>query len=191
MNPFQQLWSRFHDGHWPVGYRLRESGAANWVRFHSLPNSKRYADSDDERRIILQRQNLLAAEVLKSDPCWLVQTHWVTPAGMVDVADVNDPFAATRQFGLESVFEFAQDNDDEVVWRVHAGPVRWTEGSFDALLASIAEGEAGPTLWMSEATGSIFAPYDGGIDLFLAEAGPVASLKMKHGDWLSSHPEGL
>lgn len=191
MNPFQQLWSRFHDGHWPVGYRLRESGAANWVRFHSLPNSKRYADSDDERRIILQRQNLLAAEVLKSDPCWLVQTHWVTPAGMVDVADVNDPFAATRQFGLESVFEFAQDNDDEVVWRVHAGPVRWAEGSFDALLASIAEGEAGPTLWMSEATGSIFAPYDGGIDLFLAEAGLVDSLKMKHGDWLSSHPEGL
>jgi hypothetical protein len=191
MNPFQQLWSRFHDGHWPVGYRLRESGAANWVRFHSLPNSKRYADSDDERRILLERQNRLAAEVLKSDSCWLVQAHWVTPAGMIDVADANDPFAATRQFGLEPVFEFVEDDDDEVVWRVHGAPVRWTEGAFDALLASIAEGEAGPTLWMSEATGSIFAPYDGGIDLFLADAGQVASLKMTHRDWLSSHREGL
>jgi len=193
MNPFQHIWSRFHEGHWPVGYRLRGSGAANWVRFHSLPGSKRYADSDDERHTILQRQNLLAAEVLGSDPCWLVQTHWITPVGMTDVADANDPFAATRQFGLEPSFEFADDDDDEdsVGWRVHAGRTRWTDGAFDEVLTSIAEVRAGPTLWMSETTGSVFAPYDGGIDLFLAKPEEVASLKAKHQDWQSSHPAGL
>lgn len=193
MNPFRHIWSRFHEGHWPVGYRLRGSGAANWVRFHSLPNSKRYADSDDERLTILQRQNLLATEVLKSDPCWLVQTHWVTPARMMDVADANDPFAATRQFGLEPAFEFADGDGDEDAagWRVHAGRTRWTDGAFDEVLTSIAEERAGPTLWISETTGSIFAPYDGGIDLFLAEPEEAASLKAKHSGWLSSHPGGL
>lgn len=193
MNPFQHIWSRFHEGHWPVGYRLTGSEAANWVRFHSLPNSKRYADSDDERRTILQRQNSLAAEVLGSDPCWLVQTHWITPAGVTDVADVYDPFAATRQFDLKPAFEFADDDDDEdpVLWRVHAGQTRWTDGGFDELLTSIAEEQAGPTLWMSEMTGSIFAPYDGGVDLFLAKPKEVASLKRRHRDWLSSHPAGL
>lgn len=192
MNPFQHLWSLFHEGHWPIGYRLRESGAANWVRFHSLPNSKRYADSDDERRTLLQRQNLLAAEVLKSDPCWLVQTHWITPAGVIDVADPNDPFAATRQFGLEPAFEFVDgDGEDLVGWRVHAAPTQWADGAFNELLMSIAEEQAGPTLWMSETTGSVFAPYDGGIDLFLAKPEEVVSLKARHRDWLSSHPTGL
>lgn len=193
MNPFQHIWSRFHAGHWPVGYRLRGSGAVNWVRFHSLPNSKRYADSDDERRTILQRQNLLASEVLGPDPCWLVQTHWITPAGMTDVADAHDPFAATRQFDLKPAFEFSDDDDDDdsVAWRVHAGQTGWTDGGFDELLTSIAEERAGPTLWMSEATGSIFAPYDGGVDLFLAKPEEATSLKAKYRDWLSSHPAGL
>lgn len=193
MNPFQLIWSRFHEGHLPVGYRLTGSGAANWVRFHSLPNSKRYADSDEERCTVLQRQNLLAGEVLGTDPCWLVQTHWITPAGVTDVADVYDPFAATRRFDLKPAFEFADDDDDEdpVLWRVHAGQTRWTDGGFDELLTSIAEEKAGPTLWMSETTGSIFAPYDGGIDLFLAKPEEVASLKGRHRDWLSKHPAGL
>jgi hypothetical protein len=191
MNPFQQIWSRFHDGLTPTGYGLRDGGADNWVRFHSLPSSKRYADTDDERRTILQRHKLLAAEVLKSDPCWLVQTHWITPAGMTDLADVHDPFAATRQFDLQPAFEFADDDEDAVCWRVHAGRTRWTDGAFDELLTSIAEERAGPTLWISETTGSVFAPYDGGVDLFLAKPEQVEALKATHGDWLSDHPAGL
>lgn len=192
MNRFQQLWARYHEGHRPVGYMMSAKDAANWVRFHSLPGSKRYADSDDERRLILQRQNLLGAEVLKSDPCWLVQTHWIIPEGVVDVADANDPFAATRQFGLDPVFEFLDDGgDEEFRWRVHAGTTRWTSGVFDELLMSIADDRAGPTLWMSEASGAIFAPYDGGVDLFLSGPDQVAVLKAKYRDWLSDHPEGL
>ncbi|HUH22554.1 MAG TPA: hypothetical protein VLZ51_00655, partial [Brevundimonas sp.] len=115
------------------------------------------------------------------------------PDGVTDVADVNDPFAATRQFDLEFAFEFADnDNDQEAVrWRVHAGPVPWVDGGFDELLLDIADERACPTLWMSEATGAIFAPYDGGVDLFLAELAPSNLLKAKHPDWLSSHPDGL
>lgn len=189
MSPFQHIWSRFHAGHWPVGYGLRGSGEINWVRFHSLPHSKRYADSDDERRTILERQNLIAGEVLGSDPCWLVQTHWITPPGMTDLADAHDPFAATRQFNLKPAFEFA--DEDSFCWRVHAGQTRWMDGGFDELLTNIAEERAGPTLWMSETTGSIFAPYDGGVDLYLAKPEEVESLKARHRDWLSSHPAGL
>jgi hypothetical protein len=193
MNDFRRLWSLFHEGQLPVGYRLTFGGAANWLRFHSLPDSKRYADSDHERRVILDRQNLLAEEVLGSERCWLVQTHWVTPEGVNDVADVKDPFAATRKFNLEFAFEFADNDDNEhaVRWRVHAGPVRWADGAFDDLLLDIADERSAPTIWMSESTGAVFAPYDGGIDLFLANSTQINVLKAKHHDWLSSHPEGL
>lgn len=193
MKPFQEIWSRFHGDHWPIGYRLRDGGAANWVRFHSLPKSKRYADSDDERRTLLQRQNTLAAEVLKSDPCWLIQTHWVTPPGVIDFADSNDPFAATRAFDLQFAFELVEvvDDDQSYRWRVHAGLIQWSNGRFDDLLMSIADERACPTLWMSETDGSIFAPYDGGVDLFLARPDKATVLKATYRQWLSAHPEGL
>jgi hypothetical protein len=33
----------------PVGHALRQHLSADWTRFHSLPESKRYAESDAER----------------------------------------------------------------------------------------------------------------------------------------------
>ncbi|WP_446689018.1 DUF3885 domain-containing protein [Rhizobium laguerreae] len=46
--------------------------------------------------------------------------------------------------------------------------VRWQEGSFDDLLTARADDETGPTLLMNSGNGAIFAPYDGGFDLFPA-----------------------
>jgi len=189
MSRFLHIWSTFHSHHQPVGYRLRSGGAANWVRFHSLPNAKRYADNADERHVILQRHNMLAAEVLRSEPCWLVQTHWVADENAVSATGMHDPFAAARQFNLQFVREFI--DEDEVRWRVHAGPTQWADGAFDHLLLDIAEERAAPTLWMSETSGAIFAPYDGGVDLFLSEPEQVVFLKAKHRDWLPDRRDGL
>jgi hypothetical protein len=46
-------------------------------------------------------------------------------------------------------------------------------------------------MWVSATTGAVFAPYDGGTDLFLPTADDVASLKREFSDWLSDHPGGL
>lgn len=193
MSNFQDLWSRWRPGQWPVGYRLRQDGAANWIRFHSMPGSKRYAESDEERRVILQRQNALAAEALGAGPCWLVQAHWEMPEGVVDLAEANEPFAATRDWGLKPAFEMTEPDGEggADLWRVHAGRTQWVEARFDDLLTAIAEERAGPTLWMAEETGAVFAPYDGGVDLFLAEAAQVEALRARHAGWLSAHTEGL
>jgi hypothetical protein len=178
---------------------LRKDGVPNWVRFHSLPQSKRYADTDEERAILLARQNALATEVLKVGPCWLAQTHWTTLPGEVDWADQHDPFWATRDYGLEYAFEFLEedvadehdpDREPDRPWRVHAAQTAWSPSQFDRLLLSIADEKAGPTLWMAS-DGAIFAPYDGGIDLFLPVPAEVELLRRRHFDWLSDHPLGL
>lgn len=188
---FETSWARFHHGQRPVGWMLREDGAANWVRFHSLPQSKRYAATDEERSIILTRQNSLAMEVLGDETCWLIQTQWVSPPGETDVADQYDPFRATRELGLEMAFEFLVDDGEESrPWRTYAGHTAWLPGRFDDLLLSIADEKAGPTIWMGS-NGALFAPYDGGVDLFLSELSEVNRLKQQHADWLSDHPLGL
>ena len=199
MTPFEQAWTQFHAGRHPLGWMLRNEDGSHWIRFHSLPQSKQYADTDEERAILLARQNTLAAEVIGAGQCWLVQTHWTTLPGEIDQADLNDPFWATREYGLKCAFEFlegdgAEEDDPEPEpdrpWRVHAARTEWSSGRFDRLLLSIAEEAAGPTLWMGT-DGAIFAPYDGGIDLFLPASQAVELLRSRHSDWLSNDPLGL
>lgn len=177
---------------------LRNGGAENWIRFHSLPQSKRHADTDGEYATILARQNTLAAEVLGNTPCWLVQAHWTLPDGVIP-AYLYDRYWATREYGLAYAFEFLEadgaDDDDpdrepDTPWRVHAGRAEWSSGRFDRLLLAIADDQAGPTLWMGN-DGAIFTPYDGGIDVFLPNSAAVAQLKSRHSEWLSDHPLGL
>lgn len=191
MKGFRTAWDAAHPGCNPVGYMMRAAGAPNWVRFHSLPGSKRYAETDEERQTLLARQNQLAGEVLgEGGAAWLVQTCWPMPWPEGEDA----LFQAIREHGLTFAFEF-QDADDAPderrPWRAHAALVRWKSHAVDDLLWSIAEDRAGRTLWMSEQTGAVFAPYDGGVDLFLPSADAVSAMKSDHRSWLSTRPDGL
>jgi hypothetical protein len=190
MDDFEKAWRGFYPSCYPIGYMMRSAGAEHWIRFHSLPQSKRYADSDDEVRTLLHRQNELAREVLGSTPCWLVQTCWETPRGSVEVSDEKVAFSACREFKLSFSFRFIQE-DGEVGWNAFTRLTSWGDRTFDGLLLAIAGERAAPTMWVSNDTGAVFAPYDGGVDLFLPMAASVESLKSKHADWLSRHSKGL
>ena len=194
MSAFEIAWRERHPGCDPIGYRLRAAGSPNWVRFHSLPLSKRYAQTDEEWRILLHRQNILANAVLGDGvACWLAQACWRLRGGTIDFADTHDSFRATREHSLAFAFSFLEDDEDEDAspWDANAAIVTWNEGRFDALLRDIADERAAPTLWMSADTGSVFAPYDGGVDLFLADRSMVETLSARHSEWLSPHPSGL
>lgn len=41
-------WDSWLPGCEPIGHHLRRAFAERWVRFHSLPGSKRYPESDAE-----------------------------------------------------------------------------------------------------------------------------------------------
>lgn len=45
--------------------------------------------------------------------------------------------------------------------------------------------------WLGTSSGEVFAPYDGGVDLILANEGRRDALAGKYGDWLSGRPDGL
>jgi hypothetical protein len=72
-----------------------------------------------------------------------------------------------------------------------AAPTVWKKGIFDGTLLRIADEEAGPTLWVSEADGALFAPYDGGVDLFLPVKAKWEELRAKYASWLPMNPAGL
>ena len=193
---FRQAWHRHYPNFEPVGYELLHAGARPWIRFHSLPESKRYADTETEWRELLARQNELASAVLGEDQkCWLVQSAWELTPGVTDYAfrNGNDPFRAITDHGLESAIITVRDQgtEDERRWEACAGLTTWASGRFDQLLRQIANDQAAPTLWLSHDTGSVFAPYDGGVDLFLPDERMVTALAERYPGWLSAHPSGL
>jgi hypothetical protein len=188
MSPFERDWRKYYGGVQPLSYALRTCDHLNWVRFHSLPAGKRYADNAEEWNVILQRQAILAAEILgAAGSCWLVVT--VPEAVAYRLTGKSLPTE------LEEAYRF-QDRDgvygdEDLIWIVAVAPVTWSVHTFEPLLRDIADDEGPRALWMSRTNGSVFAPYDGGVDPFPVETAQRDDLKMRYADWRSARPDGL
>jgi len=187
MSEFASQWARFHPLGPPVAHILRQAEPATWVRFHSLPLSKRYATSKREKWTVLDRANTLASNVLgEHSLCWLVQAE----PDYGDAANDADAYGTIAEYRLS--FEFERPPlEDDCAYRIFAAPVTWSAGAFNDLISKCADDERPPTMWVSVTTGAAFAPYDGGTDLFLPTAAEVAALKREFSDWLTDHPDGL
>jgi len=193
MQSFATVWSDQFAGRPPIDHIRGMRGTSRWVRFHSLPESKRYADTADELAGLLARQNALATRVLGDGaPCWLAQCCWYNGQGRLDT---DDPaFGACKAHGLSFAFPFetgSDEDDDRLTWHVYAAEVIWKPGAFDTLLVDIAYEQAAPAFWMSQKDGALFAPYDGGIDLELPSKAMVDCLKRVFASWLPTNPMGL
>ena len=84
-----------------------------------------------------------------------------------------------------------RDMEDDFHWVASALKVLWNAGEFSDLLFDISQVRTGPTLWFGRASGKVFAPYDGGFDLFPTTDAEVATLKQLHSGWLSPETSGL
>ena len=84
---------------------------------------------------------------------------------------------------LDARLELARAREQQLRWQL-------SQQTFDARLLEIAD-DTERSLWMNRATGAIFAPYDGGFDLFPCSHADAAALRTEHADWLSDYPGGL
>lgn len=173
---FRRAWAQFHSSCLPLGWTLRGRAGTPWVRFHALPGSKRYADDQSERDIILLRAHALGNWLLGVDQCcWFVEAETGDPLTPGEIALT----------GVES------DDPDCPVWSFYARRERWRAGTYNAKLLSIADDEPRRAIWMRCDNGAVFAPYDGGFDLFPTSWEVVTHLRTEWPDWLSDHPAGL
>jgi hypothetical protein len=107
--------------------------------------------------------------------CWVVE------------GDTDDPPA-----GSEVALRARETDDpDDPVWSFFVRRERWQAGASDAKLLSIADDAPRRAVWMRCDNGAVFAPYDGGFDLFPTSWEAVSQSKASWPDWLSDHPAGL
>jgi hypothetical protein len=174
----------------PRGHLLRHALGEHWVRFHSLPDSKRYAESSDEYAE-LQRRHLAVASVLFSagEPLYVFRAHSAEARLRRKVRHQ----LAGRQF-RDAVavlpFESRKQDDDEERMYVRAFISRWKPDFFEAAIRLVADWKEVGVSFVSPATRNIFSPYDGGMDVFTFTIAPE-ELRARFTDWRSARPDGL
>jgi hypothetical protein len=158
-----------------------------WLRIHTLPGSKRYADSDAEAAEIAQRQVASAQALFEDDaPVWLVTWRYGSLSGaMNDVA----PLGEKMGLPLVEACALAVDEEDQTI-AVLVAALRWSPSSSAPLRRAIANDEE-RAMWVHARTAEVFAPYDGGVDLIFSSVERRDQHRSRFSAWLSSRPDGL
>ncbi|SMX31792.1 hypothetical protein COL8621_00607 [Actibacterium lipolyticum] len=185
-NEFSKAWRRSFGRSPPLGHVLRHDYFQNWTRFHALPDSKRYAECDEEFGIILERANTLAAECFEQQP-----PVWIATGCLSEFA-LEDNDLPTRM-NMSKVMVWIDKDEapaDQQEWSFFASRAEWTRSSLDGLFREIAEDRERAVLF-SEGAQTVFAPYDGGFDIISLQPGKVTQLENTYSTWMSSRSDKL
>ena len=182
------FWSSFANDCAPEADELKNVLKERWVRFHSLPESKRYPENEQEFIEIFSRHNTVLTEIFGLP---------------IDLFIVLPEYSGKREptrpenilLGLYPKTDYwktidQSDEDEEYFTHLHAAKIHYTGSELDDLLRLVAEEKVGSVLIFTDDGKAIFHPYDGGADIIMSNADARDSLKQKHVDWLSSYPGG-
>lgn len=182
---FAHSWAQWYPDATPFGYELRWAYPDRWLRIHNLPLSKRRPDTPAECQEVLVRQNAAATDVLgTSAPCWLIGYDYTEAS----VLPNNHPMASV--LGRVPILCLPPDDPESTGTSLFGAGVVWLPGRFDPILLEVARDKL-RALWVAIDSGAVFAPYDGGADLFYPTEWQRDAAHGRHQAWLSTHPEGL
>jgi len=184
-----RVWNDFFGELPPIGHLMRESLQDRWLRIHSLPESKRYAENELEYSVLLNRHGRVSREILGLAKDTIL---FVPVWGDDDVAPKLREFNWTSRSGLANASpkEFARSEAEEPPIRIVGATICWSDGLWLDLLRDVADDQV-RAVFLNPDTGEVYAPYDGGADMFLTNHQRVKVLKRRWSVWLSAHPQGL
>jgi hypothetical protein len=174
-------WQTLYGDTAPLGYRLREAFPERWFRIHTLPESKRYPENENERLEILRRHNTVLSELLEPNETFAIITVVWSPDATPEEPD---------NFFGQPLEWFCTKQDDEAFGHFWIGWHVWQPGLLDELLRQVMEDET-RFLVVGLKQQCVYAPYDGGGDLILEFQAGRDTMRTRYADWLSTHPKGL
>lgn len=180
--------SRAWDEHWaeePPGDVLRDAHPDRWVRFWSLPEAKRYADTDAEHAEVLRRHLTVIRTLAEDTPVWVIAEDWdgrsIRSGWSHDAVPGRWPWRRSRDFAVP----------DEAA---AIGSFYWVRSfaveDLTGLLRDVADERASVTICGDDLSW-LYAPYDGGADVFLPTQIQRDDLRRRYRRWTSTRRDGL
>jgi len=168
----------------PIGYRLRQTYKPRWFRIHTLPDAKRYPDSENDFQEILRRHNSMIEDVLGDTSSYVLLSFEENLAPALD-------FESTELAFKVPFHELDSNSEEEGHISIWMYELEWRPNSLDSLLRLVALDKLSNLGIVNTAHASLCFPYDGGGDVILSKVEELMHLKNEYSDWLSKHPEGL
>lgn len=186
-----KFWNCEFDNFAPKAHNLKHEYKNRWVRFHSLPESKRYPDNENEYLEVISRHNTVLQELCGNESNLLV----VLPEYSEDRAPTKPEPELSSLFSISepwcTLAHHEDDDDYESYWHLHVSKIKFTGSEFNSLFRMVANDEVGNIMIICLGKSFVFHPYDGGADVVLASTEERDHLKEKHSKWLSLHPDGF
>jgi hypothetical protein len=165
---------------YPVSFIMRKALSDYWFRIHSLPDSKRYPQTESDWDILLKRHRSVADVVLTEGSRCLVHYTLFDESGFPEPTIPSLDWRARR----------AQHYDDDQKLYTQSAVTVWSFDTFRPWIIRCSEAELGWISFHSMHTDAIYSPYDGGADIFSLDASFIANMKSRFADWKSPHPTG-
>ncbi|MEU9038104.1 hypothetical protein AB0D45_24825 [Streptomyces sp. NPDC048352] len=157
-----------------------------WVRFHSLPQSKRYPEDESEYAVLLDRYNTVLDELFGGGEVYVVTIDWADPAEPTQWSHHLHRAALHPQGTLWMTWDDPDDADDPdaTPWYFHADRRPWRRGCADPLLRAAADDALPGVFFTDPGLTRIHYPYEGGADVVLATPAERDRLRDRHRGWL-------
>jgi hypothetical protein len=187
-----EVWRRNFGDFEPVAHLLRDRFHDRWVRFHSLPDSKRYPESADEVAIVLERHNRLIDRLTNGERSLTLLGTECSASPSPSRTELADEGVCKAEEAWCSVamHELSQDWEEPTYWHLFASALQWRPGMLDSVLRLVSQDKA-VNLMLLAPRGWLYHPYDGGADVILPSEEQRTLLASEFSPWLSRHPLGL
>lgn len=189
---FGNAWERRAAKAIPAPWSLREHLADRWVRFHSLPGSRRDAETEAEDEILLDRHHevLAALRGSSTDEVLVVLLRW-DGQGAFRASREFRRIASTWSFWRTFVDETTADEDSEAITAsAFVCRLPATRAALDPWFRRAAD-DADVFVITDDAVDWVYAPYDGGADVITPTAEARDALSDRYSAWRSPRPDGL
>ncbi|WP_221639906.1 DUF3885 domain-containing protein [Actinoallomurus bryophytorum] len=170
----------------PIAHELRDRHADRWVRFHSLPKSKRYAETEEEYEVVLDRHHRVLSELGPGDLNYVI-------AGYFEDARVGGSHDPRTHPGAVPWLRIEPGDRTffDIPLTLYVSETSLDRTTLDPLLRRVADDELGYVIIAPLDLRWLYHPYDGGADVIAPTAGDRDILKNRHANWMSAHPAGL
>lgn len=175
--------SRWGDGLW-LAHTLKSTHQERWVRFHSLPESRRYPDSEFDYATLLSRQHTLLADLGAPSELVVLTCEWSdSPSPRGRSADL-ERVAPGRYWHTSLTNPEEPDPQFRVYTHLYAATLSNRPHHLDPLLRMIADDRTAGVILTPADFGWLVHPYDGGTDVIAATPADRDALRAEHPDWL-------
>jgi hypothetical protein len=186
-------WNTWYPGRGPLAHDLRLAFPDRWVRFHSLPGSKRYPDGAAEYSVVLERHNRILGELAHQEEGVVLLTtgYSRTPEPVRPQAELVELDLLASPWRTVAVHEQEGDFGNPNYWHVFGSQWRWSPGVFDPIVRLVADDMLANIMVVALDCRWLLHPYDGGMDVISESTRHRDEMKAKYQDWLSHREDGL